>query len=263
VAATVISSVGFKGGTGKTSLVKNLGITLANKGKRVLLIDLCQNSDIATRLGYDRNDFDYDSYSYFTGQVPFKNVLQYDNETDCHFVPASKRVRKIVEYAEMKRPKDAAFIIKDKLDEEVIDRFDYIILDNHPDEEDALNLYSLVASSVVLVPTLMDISSVVATARTIQYIQVLNKQGMNLRYYVVPMAVDFAKGFKKELGQITKEFNQMGVEVTDPIRFSSSVPRQGLLNKVLDLKNQYVKNVMDDYIKVANQIIKDVAVINS
>ena len=45
-----------KGGVGKTPTTMNLGIGLANKGKRVLLVDCDPQGDLTTCLGWQRVD---------------------------------------------------------------------------------------------------------------------------------------------------------------------------------------------------------------
>lgn len=52
----VIAIANQKGGTGKTTTMVNLGIGLANAGKRVLLVDCDPQSDLTTSLGWQGED---------------------------------------------------------------------------------------------------------------------------------------------------------------------------------------------------------------
>lgn len=250
----VLSAVSTKGGTGKTNLTKCLGIAYAAENKRVLLIDLCQNSDIATRLGYDRMAFDYDTYDWVSGQASFEQVVQHDEETNVDFIPASAQVEKILEYAQKNRSISQEWILKEKI-EEIKDQYDYILFDNHPTETNRMMIFSMCASDIALVPTIMDISSVMAAMRTIDIINDLRGQNVPLNMCIVPMAVDFTKGFKKELESIIEEFKKDGVQnFTSAIRHSSRVLKAGLNNEVLNLDNPYMKKVMDDYKVIASEI---------
>lgn len=54
--ATIMAVVNQKGGTGKTTTCENLGIGLANEGKRVLLVDTDPQASLTISLGHPRPD---------------------------------------------------------------------------------------------------------------------------------------------------------------------------------------------------------------
>ncbi|PGQ88318.1 ParA family protein [Priestia megaterium] len=252
--AIVISSVGTKGGTGKTSVVKNLGYTKVKEGKKVLLIDLCQNSDVATKLGFDRESFEYDTYSWVAEGVPFEDVVQFDDETGLYFIPASERVEEIVTYVRKTRIIRQEWVLEEAI-APLQDQFDYIIFDNHPTETNRMLTFSLVASDIALIPTIMDMSSVVATMRTMILIKQLQDQGINIKYAVLPHAVDFSKGFGKELKDIEEEFRKDGVEnFTTAVRYSATISRASLNGDVFNMTNKYMLAVLEDFKVISKEV---------
>ena len=52
----IIAISNQKGGTGKTSTTFNLGVALANKGKKVLLVDADPQGDLTTYMGWHNVD---------------------------------------------------------------------------------------------------------------------------------------------------------------------------------------------------------------
>lgn len=54
--AVVLAVSNQKGGTGKTTTCENLGIGLAQEGKKVLLVDTDPQASLTVALGYPRPD---------------------------------------------------------------------------------------------------------------------------------------------------------------------------------------------------------------
>jgi chromosome partitioning protein len=68
--ARVISFSIFKGGTGKTTSAVNTAAALAEKGQRVLLIDLDQQASATKYVGIDPDQVDVHAYHSFTQNTP-------------------------------------------------------------------------------------------------------------------------------------------------------------------------------------------------
>ncbi len=66
---TVIAVVNQKGGTGKTTTCENLGVGIANTGKKVLLIDTDPQASLTISLGYPKPDDLYPTLSTLMTKV--------------------------------------------------------------------------------------------------------------------------------------------------------------------------------------------------
>ena len=262
--AIVISSINLKGGVGKTTLAKYLGMTYAIRGKRILIIDLCQNSGVITRFGYNRYGLKYDSRDFISGLVPFENIVVHDEETGIDILPGSNMVDKIQSDAESQRAFGYEWKIKESL-ESIKDRYDYIIFDTHPTETNRIVIMTMIASDYVLIPCVLDKESVNQTERTHTLLQQLKEQKIKVDYKVVMMAVDYSRGMQLPLDKVCELFESLGIPLTNTkIRYSTTIMKESL-EEIMDEKkpkksSYYYQNVMEDFGKLADEVESELAV---
>ncbi len=171
----IITLANFKGGVGKTTIAANLAIALARRGYRVLIIDLDYQGSLDGRFGVGRID-----WTEFTGtnallskdgQIFDINTMHHLNGdfTGISLIPAffglaSLENRMMLQWL-LQSPADGddlRFRIAAKLlDPEVEKKFHVIIMDTPP-RLTAGTVNALCVSTDVLIPTVVDSTSIEA-----------------------------------------------------------------------------------------------------
>jgi chromosome partitioning protein len=147
-----IIAVGLrKGGVGKTTTVVNLGVILAQKHKKkVLLVDMDPQGHVSLSMRIRPNDLKRTIYDVFTGDSTVNDVLlKTDYKVD--MLPANKTLAQfdmlIMDNRDANNP---ALWLKEIL-EPLQDRYDYIILDLPPSLS-WLTINALAAAHELIIP---------------------------------------------------------------------------------------------------------------
>lgn len=146
----VISISLQKGGVGKTTTVVNVGVAMALKGKKVLIVDLDPQGHLALSFGIKPDSIDKTIYDVIANEYPVtKAIIKTNYKVD--IIPSNRGLSAFDMFAVQNNEiKEPAFWIKDIL-KDISDKYDYILLDLPP----ALNwltINGLTASTGVLIP---------------------------------------------------------------------------------------------------------------
>lgn len=144
----VIAIANQKGGVGKTTTTVNLGAALAELDYRVLVVDLDPQGNATTGLGINPRTLDVTVYDVLLNDVSLDECVEPTEVKGLFVVPAS------LDLAGAEIELVPAFSRESKLKralEEVIDDFDYVLIDCPP-SLGLLTVNALVAASEVLVP---------------------------------------------------------------------------------------------------------------
>src|SRR5690606_1644684 len=132
----------FKGGTGKTSLSVGYAYRLAEKGYRVLVLDLDSQGHATRHLGFQGEDYEHTLHSVLVKRMSINDVLIRTPLAELHLVPANLGMT-TVDHALM--PVAGREYRLKKALEEVADNYDFVVMDAPP-SFGLLNLNALIAT---------------------------------------------------------------------------------------------------------------------
>jgi chromosome partitioning protein len=137
-----------KGGVAKTTSVINLGAALAERGHRVLLIDLDPQGALSAGLGVEPLQLTATVYNVLRDPTfPVSRALLTEN-LECHVVPAN--IDLAASELELVSEPGRERVLREKLTP-ILDRYDYILIDCPPSLS-LLTLNALSAASRVIIP---------------------------------------------------------------------------------------------------------------
>lgn len=145
----------FKGGTGKTSISTSYAFRLAERGYRVLVLDLDSQGHATKCLGLEGADFTHTLQDVMIRKTPISEVIIETGMPGLSLVP-SNLTMSTIDLALMPLS-GREFRLRNAL-EQIRGQFDFIVMDAPP-SFGLLNLNALMAAQDLIVPVLADFLS--------------------------------------------------------------------------------------------------------
>nr|WP_288643420.1 AAA family ATPase [uncultured Anaerobutyricum sp.] len=177
----VIAIANQKGGVGKTTTSINLSACLAEKGKKVLLIDMDSQGNTTSGFGLEKNELDKTVYEVLREEVSIEEAIIPVEECfeNLFLIPANRNLAGAE--IELVTRENMQHILKKQL-EPIKDEYDFIVIDCPP-ALGMLTVNAMTAADSVLVPIQCEFYALDGLSQLIYTIELI-QESLNPDLYI-------------------------------------------------------------------------------
>ncbi|WP_317637677.1 AAA family ATPase [Lactobacillus xylocopicola] len=167
----VISVANQKGGVGKTTTTINLAASIANRGYRVLIVDIDPQGNATSGLGIEKAEINQDVYSVLIDSVPLKDTIFHTTTNRLDLVPATINLSGAETELISMMARETR--LKSALDTVSTD-YDFIFIDCPP-SLGQLSINAFTASDAILIPVQSEYYAMEGLSQLLNTIRLVQK----------------------------------------------------------------------------------------
>ena len=168
----IIAIANQKGGVGKTTTSINLSACLADKGKKVLVIDTDPQGNTTSGFGVEKNELDNTIYELILGECSIRDCIINNVTDNVSLLPAN--VNLAAAEIELIGVDKKEYILKNEVDY-VKDEYDFIIIDCPP-SLNMLTINAMTTADSVLVPIQCEYYALEGLSQLIHTVNLVKKR---------------------------------------------------------------------------------------
>ncbi|HBG61170.1 MAG: sporulation initiation inhibitor Soj [Omnitrophica WOR_2 bacterium GWF2_38_59] len=219
----IISICNQKGGTGKTTTTVNLSSSLAELGKKILIVDSDPQGNATSGVGINKNELEISVYDLLLSKVTTKDVIIHTVFPNLDIIPCNinltgAEIELVGAFSRETRLKRAL--------DEIKDEYDFVFIDSPP-SLGLLTLNSLVASDSIMIPIQCEFYALEGVSQLVKTIRLI-KESLNPRLMVEGVLLtmaDYRTNLTAEvIGEIKEYFKEKVYKTVIPrnIRLSEA-----------------------------------------
>lgn len=251
----ILAIANQKGGVGKTTTAINLGASLAEKGKTVLLIDLDPQANATSGIGLDKGTVNPSVYEAMIGLRPLEDTILPTSRPNLFVAPSALRLAgaEIELVGLMAREQRLGRILRP-----IAPRYDFVLIDCPP-SLGLLTVNALTAASGLIVPIQCEYLALEALGQLLGSVELI-RENLNTRLTIFGMLMTMFDGRTKLSTQVVEEVRSHYPDLI----FESVVPRVVRLSEA----PSYGQSILEydpgsrgaqAYLALADEVLKRIA----
>lgn len=247
----IIAIANQKGGVGKSTTAINLSSCLAEKGKKVLLIDMDPQGNTTSGFGIEKSELQKSIYDVLTGDCSIKDSILSLEYPDMDLIPANADLAgaeiELIDF------EDKEYRLKTPL-ELIADNYEYIIIDCPPSLS-ILTVNCLTAADSILIPMQAEYYALEGLALLINTVDIMRSK-LNTELTIEGILFTMYDGRTKLAQEIVENVkNNLNVRIYDTfiprnVRLAEA-PSYGMPINLYDHRSKGAKS----YASLADEII--------